>query len=238
MKYGAIAAGDKHTLESALEILRLGGNAFDAAVGAVFTSMTSEFALTSAGGGGALLAFPKNLDPILFDFFVNTIPTTNTTLDFFPIEVDFGTTKQSFNIGKGSVAVPGNIAGLLHVHKRLGSLPINYILEPAILMAKKGVILNKNKEYLIKILEPILTFTRHGKSIFKPKGSLLQKGDKVILPNFADFLIQLSREGKDFFYKNTGADLIVSALRGGGLIAGEHLMNYKVIERLPLKSDF
>ena len=51
MKYGAIAAGDRSTLESALEILKSGGNAFDAAVGAVFTSMTSEFALTSAGGG-------------------------------------------------------------------------------------------------------------------------------------------------------------------------------------------
>ena len=71
MKYGAIAAGDRPTLESALEILKSGGNAFDAAVGAVFTSMTSEFALTSAGGGGSLLAFPNNSEPILFDFFVN-----------------------------------------------------------------------------------------------------------------------------------------------------------------------
>ena len=45
MKYGSIAAGHKTTVESARNILERGGNAFDAAVGAVFTSMISEFNL-------------------------------------------------------------------------------------------------------------------------------------------------------------------------------------------------
>ena len=71
MKFGSIATGSKESLTTAKDILQEGGNAFDAAVGAVFTSMTSEFALTSAGGGGSLLAFPNNSEPILFDFFVN-----------------------------------------------------------------------------------------------------------------------------------------------------------------------
>ena len=73
MKYGSIAAGEQTTLEAACHILESGGNAFDAAVASAFTSMTSEFALTSAGGGGALLALPYNSEPILFDFFVDTV---------------------------------------------------------------------------------------------------------------------------------------------------------------------
>ena len=86
MKYGSIAGGDKTTVESALDILKCGGNAFDAAVGAVFTSMVSEFTLTGPGGGGALLACPAGEDPILFDFFVDTPPPQpNKELDFFGI---------------------------------------------------------------------------------------------------------------------------------------------------------
>jgi len=209
MKYGAIAAGDRSTLESALEILKSGGNAFDAAVGAVFTSMTSEFALTSAGGGGSLLAFPNNSEPILFDFFVNALPPNEKSLDFFPVSVDFGSTKQIFNIGKGSIAVPGNIAGLLHVQNRLGVLSLKAVLEPAISIAKTGIIINKTQAFLIKILEPILTFDSCGKSIFKPQGSIVRLGERIIFPEFAEFLIRLSIEGADFFYKNEGADFLV-----------------------------
>ena len=125
---GVISSGHYLTSMVGMRILLDGGNAFDAAVASAFTSMTSEFALTSAGGGGALLALPYNSEPILFDFFVDTLPVGNKILDFFPVIIDFGTSKQNFNIGKGSVAVPGNIAGLLHVHKRLGLLPLNVVL--------------------------------------------------------------------------------------------------------------
>ena len=236
MKYGAIAAGDRSTLESALEILKSGGNAFDAAVGAVFTSMTSEFALTSAGGGGSLLAFPNNSEPILFDFFVNALPPNKKSLDFFPVSVDFGSTKQIFNIGKGSIAVPGNIAGLLHVQNRLGVLSLKAVLEPAISIAKTGIIINKTQEFLIKILEPILTFDSCGKSIFKPQGSLVRLGERIIFPKFAEFLTRLSVGGADFFYKDEGADLLVSLANNGGLLTKKHLENYQVIERKPLKS--
>ena len=74
MRFGSIAAGNKTTVQSARDILECGGNAFDAAVGAVFTSMVSEFTLTGPGGGGAFLAYPNGKEPILFDFFVDTPP--------------------------------------------------------------------------------------------------------------------------------------------------------------------
>ncbi len=54
MKNGSIAGGEKTTVQSAAEILENGGNAFDAAVGAVFTSMITECNLTGPGGGGCV----------------------------------------------------------------------------------------------------------------------------------------------------------------------------------------
>ena len=56
------------------------------------------------------------------------------------IKVDFGNTSQDFFIGKGSCAVPGNIAGLLQVQKEKGILPLDMVLQPAIKIAKDGVI--------------------------------------------------------------------------------------------------
>ncbi len=51
MKYGMISTGSKEASEAALEILNCGGNAFDASIAAVTTSMTSEVNLTSMAGG-------------------------------------------------------------------------------------------------------------------------------------------------------------------------------------------
>ncbi len=58
----------KETLITAKDILKEGGNAFDAGIGAVFTSMVSEFALTGAGGGGILMGMEKDQSPMVYDF--------------------------------------------------------------------------------------------------------------------------------------------------------------------------
>ena len=239
MKYGSIAAGHKTTAESARNILERGGNAFDASVGAVFTSMVSEFTLTGPGGGGAFLACPNGSEPILFDFFVDTPPPhPNKDLDFFNILVDFGPLKQEFHIGRGSAAVPGNTAGLLLVHERLGKLPLRTILEPAIEAARTGVILNESHGYLMKILDPILTHTSAGKNLFTPEGTILKEGDNFKNPAFADFLEELIRHGTDYFYKGSGAKCILDIFSENGLLTSECLANYKVIERTPLKIEF
>ena len=59
MKYGMISTGSKEASEAAQEILKLGGNAFDASIAAVMTSMTSEVNLTSMAVGGAMLEYKK-----------------------------------------------------------------------------------------------------------------------------------------------------------------------------------
>ena len=239
LKYGAIAGGEKSTVDAAFQILENGGNAFDAAVGAVFTSMVSEYTLTGAGGGGAFLACPVNSEPTLFDFFVDTPPPQKEKdLDFFSIQVDFGPSQQEFHIGQSSVAIPGNTAGLLMVHKRLGHLPLKTVLEPSILAARSGVIINKAQAYLINILEPILTHSQAGLDLFRPNGELLSHGDCFQNPAFADFLEILVHEGARYFYEGDGADLILNTIGEKSLITRECLASYGVVERTPLKTGF
>ena len=239
MKYGSIAAGDKTTVNAAMEILKDGGNAFDAAVCAVFTAMTSEYTLTGACGGGVMLAYPKGSEPIVFDFFVHTPKKKSVkNLDFSRIAVDFGPASQFFYIGKGSVAVPGNTIGLLHIHSRLGSLPLSRILEPAIQTAKSGAIINNAHEYLFKILDPILSHTKTGEILFKPNGKTIKAGERFKNPDFANYLEQIIIEGSNFLYRGDLTDKIDVFMEDGGLLTKEDFSNYEVIERTPLKTDF
>ena len=239
MKYGSIAAGDKTTVNAAMEILKDGGNAFDAAVCAVFTAMTSEYTLTGACGGGVMLAYPKGSEPIVFDFFVHTPKKKSVkNLDFSRIAVNFGPASQFFYIGKGSVAVPGNTIGLLHIHSRLGSLPLSRILEPAIQTAKSGAIINNAHEYLFKILDPILSHTKTGEILFKPNGKTIKAGERFKNPDFANYLEQIIVEGSNFLYRGDLTDKIDVFMEDGGLLTKEDFSNYEVIERTPLKTDF
>ena len=234
MKYGAISTGSQESLDSAKYILKEGGNAFDAAIAAVFSSMTSEFALTSAGGGGTLLGIKDNNNPILYDFFVDCPLITNKKVDFKKIAVDFGTTQQSFYVGKGSVAIPGNIAGLLKAHFENGVLPLSTILEPAIHLAKNGTKLSSYQAYINSLVKPILLLTDDGKKLFTKNNEFLKEGDNFKNKQFADFLMQIGRYGSDFFYNGVCAELINNSFSENGYLTKENLSNYAVKKRIPI----
>ena len=238
MKYGMISTGSKEASEAAQEILKLGGNAFDASIAAVMTSMTSEVNLTSMAGGGSMLAYKKGEDPILFDFFVDAPPTRNKKdFEFYKAEVDFGETKQAFHIGKGSVAIPGNIRGLLHIHKRLGRIPLKVITEPAIDIAKNGVKLSKSQAYITSLLGPIIKSSANSRRLFYHDNQLLLEGDIFSNPDLSNFIEWITEEGDRPFYKGELARRVVDYLGDDGLIRIEDLNKYKVYERVPLSHE-
>ena len=227
-------------MEAGQEILQAGGNAFDAAVGAMFAAMVAEPTLTSAGGSGHFMALPESGEPILFDFFVD-MPTREldpNDMEFFHVQVDFGLATQGFHIGRASAAVPGNVAGLMMVQDKLGVLHPREVLAPAIEAARDGVVLSQGQALVFEILRPILTHEERGRSIFAPNGHLLQEGDVLRLPEFSDFLDALAREGPDLFYKGEVARIILEWAREGGLLRAEDLARYQVRQRAPLRADF
>ena len=162
-----VATGHPLVSGAAIEILQKGGNAFDAAVGAGFAGAVAEQTLTSLGGGGFLLARTNQGEEVLFDFFTDTpgrgLDNSDLEPHFFPVTIHFPAADQDFNIGLGSVAVPGNLKGFLHVHKRLGRLPLEEILDPAIHLARDGLELNDWQGYFLNLLKPIMTFSQTGK---------------------------------------------------------------------------
>lgn len=239
---GVIAAGHEKTAEAGIEILRNGGNAFDAAVAAILASFVAEPGLTSAAGGGFLLAHTQDNQNILFDFFSQTprYKRSPSEINFYPVQVNFGVTVQEFHIGLGSMAVPGNISGLFHVHERLGRLPFKVVAEPAIHYAKNGIQVNKFQYYcLAEILNPILINYQDGKPFLIHTGEPIEPEGTLIMRDFAETLAYLAQKGVREFYEGEIAHrLVQDCQERGGYLTLEDLKNYHTIEREPLVINY
>ena len=238
---GAIAAGHQKTARAGIEMLQVGGNAFDAAIASMLASFVTETGLTSAAGGGFFLAHTEANRNILYDFFTQT-PLQKKSLqniNFYPVNVDFGGAVQQFHIGLGSMAVPGNIAGVFYIHRQLGRLPFNVVAEPAINYAKTGIKITDFQYYILNLLKPILLASQPGKNIYAPNGKLLQIGETVVMPDLADTLSYLVSAGPREFYEGEIAKkLVKDCQEQGGYISLTDLKNYQVIERKPLNINY
>ena len=238
---GAIAAGHQKTVEAGQAMFALGGNAFDAATAAVLASFVVEPCLTSAAGGGFLLAHTQDNQQLLFDFFSQTPQQKKplSALDFYPVEVNFGGAKQIFHIGKGAMAVPGNMAGLFTVQEKLGRLPFWEVAQPAINYATKGVEISKFQDFCLTILEPIIAASPESRNLFFSQGKRLREGDIFKIPDFAITLEELARKGvKEFYEGEIAQKLVKDCQEQGGYLTLEDLQNYQVIIRNPLKTNY
>jgi gamma-glutamyltranspeptidase/glutathione hydrolase len=239
---GMIAAGDRATAVAGQAILELGGNAFDAAIAAMLASFVVEPTLTSAGGGGFLLAHTQEGQNLLFDFFSQTPrqKKPSAEIDFRPVDVDFGDAIQTFHMGLGAIAVPGTIAGAFRIQKALGRLPLAVVAEPAIAYAENGFSLSSFQDFCInQLLHPILLALPEGRKIYAPNQQLLKAGDRVYMKDFANTLRQLVRYGDREFYQGEIAhQFIQDCQERGGHLSLEDLSEYRVIIRRPLQFNY
>ncbi len=237
---GAVSAGHIETAESAANVLKNGGNAFDAAVSAHLTACVAEPVLSSLGGGGFLLAKTQTGKSVLYDFFAQTPVVKHREYDasFFKISADFGTAKQDFRIGPGSVATPGTVKGLFAIHRDLCTLPFEKLAEHALNLAKEGVVMNSFQAEVLRIVKPIYQINKNVKRYFSSEndGTLLCEGDTFKRPLFADFLENLAKDGETLFYKGEIANAIERVCAGsGGHLTRKDLHHYEVVKRKPLK---
>ena len=232
---GVAASGHKETSRAAKILLEEGGNAFDAALGAMCAACVCEPMLASLGGGGFLLAQTANQQSLVFDFFTQTPSVAEGELDFHPIEADFGTATQEFHIGMGSIAVPGVVAGLFDVHQSLCKLPLSKIIEPAVYLAREGVRVNKLQKYINEILQPIIlgspAATELAAPMFAP-GRLAEIGEFISNDKLASTFEALAAEGQEWFYQGEPGQRLASDCADlGGLITQTDLNDYQVIQR-------
>jgi gamma-glutamyltranspeptidase/glutathione hydrolase len=241
---GIVACGHEAVGDAAASVLRAGGNAFDACLAAGFAGAVAEPCFTSLGGGGFLLAHTASGEHVLFDFFVDTpgrsLPVSERQPHFLPVNVSFLAADQLFHAGLGSVAVPGCLAGYLHVHARLGRLPLSDVVAPAVGLARSGVRVDATQAEVLGLLEPILLRESESAAVFAPHGDLLREGDRLTNPDLAAYLEWLAVDERGAsFYGGAVADALVSMMqKGSGLVSADDLAAYAVAERTPATSEY
>jgi len=240
---GVVVAGHEHTAQAARAILQEGGNAFDAAIAAFFVACVAEPVLASLGGGGFLLARPEDGPVKIFDFFVHTpqVRRPDTDIDFRPIVADFGATQQEFHIGSGSIATPGLVRGMFEMHRRLGSMPLQEIVLPAVEAARHGVRVNIFQAYILSIVAPIFGSSEESTRIYGGSADtgLAEEGDLLRNEQLAQTMEILALEGDDLFYRGEIAQLIAEQCQaGGGHLTRKDLQDYRVQVRDPLEVPY
>ncbi len=237
---GVVSAGDKQSAQAGADILKAGGNAYDAALAVMLAAPLCEPLFTSLGGGGFLLALEKNKSPELYDFFVEVPKKRVEEPEFYPIYVDFGAAIQEFHIGAGSIAIPGIVKGIEAVHKDKCTLPLSEIIKPAVKYAREGIYLSKMQASFIELLEPIFSSTKSSLDVYGlENGKLIDENSLYKNPQYANFLEEFAKKGSQLFYEGLIADEIEKISKNNdGLILKEDLKNYKVIKREPLSFDY
>ncbi len=236
---GVISAGDINTAKAGEEILKKGGNAYDAMVACLLAAPLCEPILTSLAGGGFMLSAKVGAKPMIYDFFVDVPPKNIEEPEFFPIDVDFGTTIQEFHIGCGSIAVPGVIKGVWQIYQDLCSLPMDELIKPAFRYASEGIYISKIQADFLKLLTPIFTSTKSSRDLYTKDGNLIDEKHLFKNHEYADFLKEFAKKGSDLFYKGEIAKTLENLCKKhNGLLNKEILQNYKVSKKAPLKFKF
>lgn len=239
---GVVAAGHPLTAEAGASILRVGGNAVDAAIAAVLASFSLESALTGLGAGGFMIVKAPDSEAVLIDFFVAAPGQGghDRTGELEPVPVHFDAhTTQVFNAGAASCAVPGAAAGLSAALARFGSMELVDLIGPGVRFAREGAPLNRQQAYVLKILEPIYTATPEAREIYAPAGHILGEGESFCYPDLALALERYAAEGSAAIYEGETAAAVDAYVRGrGGVLSVEDMAAYEAIERQPVSAGF
>lgn len=235
---GVVAAGHPLTAQAGAQVLREGGNAVDAAVGAMLTSFVAEQLLTGLGAGGYMLVAGGGVQPTLLDFFVQAPTRTGdgSEVELQAVDVSFGDAEQVFYIGPASCGVYGVPAGVCEAMRRWGTVPLEQLAAPAAELARAGVALNAGQAYVAEILVDLLTSTPECAALWAPGGKLLREGGVLRNPELAEALMRLAREGAEPFYRGDVAAAVCDWLaRRGGSLRASDLAGYEAIERMPIE---
>ncbi len=216
-----------------VEIMKKGGNAFDAMVG---TELALAVAYPFAGnlGGGGFMVYRKANGEIGSLDYREKAPLA-ATKDMF-LDEKGNVIKGKSTESPLAIGVPGTIAGVFAVHEKLGSLPIEEILKPVIELAERGVIVTKKQEDRLTAYRAKIIKVNGDKTLF---ATAFKENDVIKYPALATTLKRISKNGRDEFYKGKTAEILVKYLQGkGAIITLEDLAKYEAKWRTPLTFDY
>jgi gamma-glutamyltranspeptidase / glutathione hydrolase len=233
----AVAAGHPATADAGVELLRAGGTAADAAVGASLVSCVAETIMTGLLGGGHAVYFDAAAGTVRnLDAFV-AVPTGNGG-PMEQLEVPFGEEIVRYAIGASSCAVPGVPGGLEALWRAHGRLAWADVVAPALRLAGTGAAFSTAHAACLRMLAPVMTM-REGARIFAPGGALLEPGGTLDQPGLVHALELVRDEGPRTFYDGTIARSLIELVdERAGSITADDLAAYEATWSEPVAVTF
>ncbi|WP_018860976.1 gamma-glutamyltransferase [Thioalkalivibrio sp. ALJ3] len=234
---GAVASAHSEATAAGERILAAGGNAFDAAVAVTAALGVAEPYGSGLGGGGFFLLYDAENDRSVMLDARETAPGEahrDMYLD------DDGEVVEGLSLdGVLAAGIPGMPAGIDHLSRHYGSLPLGDTLEPAIRLAEDGVEVGGRYNQMASFRHQALRDGADAAQIFLDNGDVPDAGMRLVQPDLADTLRRLAEEGRDGFYTGALAERLVEGVReAGGIWTLKDLAGYKVVERDPIHIEY
>jgi gamma-glutamyltranspeptidase/glutathione hydrolase len=233
----AIATAHPLATAAGEQVLRSGGNAFDAAVAVAATLAVVEPYSSGLGGGGFFLLHRASDNVEVMIDARETAPLA-ATRDMYLDEL--GEVNQGASInGALAAGIPGLPAALEHVSNHYGVLPFQENLQPAITVAQQGFMVDAHYQKLAGFRLPMLRSSKDAAAIFLQNNEVPADRAMIRQPDLAIALQRMARDGSAGFYRGEIAEKMVKSVRAhGGIWTLDDLKKYRVIERTPLYSEY
>lgn len=215
------------------EIMQQGGNAFDAMVA---TEMALAVCYPNAGnlGGGGFMVYRTHKGEIGALDYREKAPL-RAFKDMY-LDQNNKYLQHKSKTGGLAVGVPGTIAGIFKAHQKFGSLPMQSILRPVILLAKNGFKITEKQAKQFNDHRAVFKQVNQENSIFTKK---FKVGDVFKNEALANTLQQISDNGRKAFYQGDIAKILVAFLqKNKSIISLKDLENYQAIWREPIVFNY
>lgn len=214
------------------EVMRAGGNAVDATVATGFALAVVHPSAGNLGGGGFMLFRAASGEVHFLDF--REMAPAAASHDMY-LDKQGNLTDES-RFGYRSAGVPGSVAGLVEAERRWGKLGLARVIEPAIRLARDGVVLTQYEASMLR--EKELGRDAESRRIFQRDGKFYQQGELFKQPELAATLERIKKNPDEFYHGALAREMAAAMQRGGGLITAADLANYKVVERTAIHGTY
>ncbi|CAA0820823.1 Gamma-glutamyltranspeptidase 1 [Striga hermonthica] len=230
-KNGVVATDETACSRIGRDLLKQGGHAVDAAVGATLCIGVVSPAESGLGGGGFILVRQADGQAKVYD--MREIAPGRASKDMFA-----NMTELEWKVNPLSIAVPGQLAGLYTVQQKYGKLPWASVVKPCEDLARNAFKISRALSRKIASVGPHILSDESFGSVFAPNGQILVEGQTLRLRKLADTLAAIGKHGMGIFYNGSIADGLVKDIRKRkGIVTKEDFQKYRVITREPLVSS-
>lgn len=237
-KNGMVSSAHPIASKIGIDILKQGGNAFDAAIAVHFALSVVYPNAGNIGGGGFLVYRLDNGEVGTLDFREKAPEKSYRDMYIDNVDGESIVDDKRSKIGHLASGVPGSVDGMVKIYEKFGTINWDELIDPSIKVARNGFMVTKKQARgLNNVKESLLSANDHSLSFVKETD--WEEGNLLVQENLALTLEEIKSSKRDGFYKGKVAQLIINEMNSGtGIISQTDLDNYSSIWRDPIIGYF